>query len=83
MNYKIIYVEASCSFAGALKKVEKEVNEHLKDGWSLHGPLNIVSHSSSGYFVVSQAMTKWKEQFKCLNKKIISFVLFVAKEHQE
>lgn len=61
MDYKIIYVEASVSFGGAIKKVEKEVNEHLKDGWSLYGPLNIVSHSSSGYFVVSQAVIKNKE----------------------
>lgn len=61
MDYKVIYCEAPTSFGGAIKKVEKEVGEHLKEGWSLYGPLSITSHSTSGYFVVSQVVTKGKE----------------------
>jgi len=58
MEYKIINVETSVSFSGALKKLEKEVNEHLKQGWELKDHLIIASHSNSDYFVVSQVMIK-------------------------
>ena len=58
MEYKVINVEASASFSGAIKKVQEEVNKHLKDGWELAGDLVIVSHHGSNYFVVAQPMVK-------------------------
>ena len=58
MEYKVVQVEASVSFAGAIKKVEKEVNDLLKEGWSLRGDLKIVPHTDSAYFVVYQVLTK-------------------------
>ena len=61
MEYKIVQVEAAASFAGAIKKVEKEVNTLLNEGWDLHGDLKITCHSNSVYFVVAQALIKQKE----------------------
>ncbi|MBR6689204.1 MAG: DUF1737 domain-containing protein [Clostridia bacterium] len=58
MEFKVVQVEAATSFAGAIKKVEKEVNELLKEGWQLRGNLKIVPHTESTYFVVYQVLTK-------------------------
>ena len=58
MEYKVVQIEASVVFAGAINKVEKEVNKLLKEGWTLRGNLKIVPHTDSAYFVVYQVLTK-------------------------
>lgn len=58
MEYKVVQVESSISYAGAIQKVETEVNRLLKEGWSLRGDLQIKTHSDSNYFVVYQVLTK-------------------------
>ena len=58
MEYKVVSLEAHTSYAAAIKKVEKDVNDLLKEGWSLRGDLQIETHNDSSYFVVYQVLTK-------------------------
>ena len=58
MEYKVVQVEAAISFYNAIKKVETEVNDLIKNGWTLRGNLEIVPHTDSAYFIVYQVLTK-------------------------
>ena len=58
MKFKVVKVEAHTSYAGAIQKVEAEVNKLLAEGWSLRGNLMIETHTDSAYFVVYQVLTQ-------------------------
>ena len=58
MKFKVVKVEANTSYAGAIQKVEADVNKLLEEGWSLRGNLHIETHTDSAYFVVYQVLTK-------------------------
>ena len=62
LKLEIVKILKTEGYIKNFKKVQEEVNKHLKEGWELSGDLVIVSHHGSNYFVVAQPMVKKAEQ---------------------
>ena len=60
MQYKILRTRAGNDIDKAVTKLEKMVNEEMKDGWRPQGGVNINDTALKGFnlFVVAQAMIK-------------------------